>query len=130
MENPIAADLDSMRPSVLPSLLASAQRNASRGFHDLMLFEIGAQFQNGMPEGQTSVAAGIRMGAGIRSWTKSSHPPDAFDAKADMAAILEAAMGGAMNAPVKQGAASWYHPGRAGTLARGPKTLALFGEIH
>ncbi len=47
-----------------------------------------------------------------------------------MAAILEAAIGGAMNAPVKQGAAPWYHPGRSGTLALGPKALAHFGEIH
>ena len=130
VENPIAADLDSMRPSVLPSLLAAAQRNAARGYRDLKLFEIGAQFENGMPEGQTTVAAGIRMGDGGRSWTKSSREPDLFDAKADMAAILETATGGAMNAPVKRGAPSWYHPGRSGTLALGTKVLAHFGEIH
>jgi phenylalanyl-tRNA synthetase beta chain len=31
---------------------------------------------------------------------------------------------------VKPGAASWYHPGRSGTLAVGPKVLAYFGELH
>ena len=62
LENPIAADLDAMRPSVLPSLLAAAQRNQARGFNELMLFEIGAQFESGMPEAQTNVAAGIRVG--------------------------------------------------------------------
>ena len=41
LENPIAADLDAMRPSVLPSLLAAAQRNQARGFNEMMLFEIG-----------------------------------------------------------------------------------------
>ncbi|HEY5337803.1 MAG TPA: hypothetical protein VIJ85_06350, partial [Rhizomicrobium sp.] len=35
-----------------------------------------------------------------------------------------------MTAPIKQGAAAWYHPGRSGTLALGPKVLAYFGEIH
>ncbi len=35
-----------------------------------------------------------------------------------------------MTAPVKAGAPSWYHPGRSGTLALGPKVLATFGEIH
>src|SRR6202012_4173378 len=30
----------------------------------------------------------------------------------------------------KQGAAPWYHPGRSGTLALGPKVLAYFGELH
>lgn len=130
LQNPIAADLDAMRPSVLPSLLAAAQRNAARGFSDVMLFELGAQFESGMPEAQKTVAAGIRSGAGARSWTKSTHPADAFDAKADMLAALESAMNGPMTAPVKQGAAAWYHPGRSGTLALGPKVLAYFGELH
>jgi phenylalanyl-tRNA synthetase beta chain len=128
--NPIAADLDSMRPSVLPSLLAAAVRNVARGFNDLMLFETGAQFESGLPLGQTNVAAGIRIGEGPRSWTKSGHVPDAYDAKADMLAVLEAAMGAPMTAPIKAGAAAWYHPGRSGTLALGPKVLAWFGEIH
>ncbi|MEI9990643.1 MAG: phenylalanine--tRNA ligase subunit beta [Rhizomicrobium sp.] len=130
VENPIAADLDALRPSVLPSLLAAAQRNVARGFHDLMLFEVGAQFDSGMPEAQATVAAGIRTGEGVRSWTRSAHPADAFDVKADMLAVLEAAMGAAMTAPVKANAPSWYHPGRSGTLALGPKVLATFGEVH
>ncbi|HEY4941040.1 MAG TPA: phenylalanine--tRNA ligase subunit beta [Rhizomicrobium sp.] len=130
VENPIAADLDALRPSMLPSLLAAAKRNAARGFADLMLFEIGAQFDSGMPGAQSTVAAGIRMGEGSRSWTKTGHPADAFDAKADMLAVLETAMGAAMTAPVKAGAPAWYHPGRSGTLALGPKTLAYFGEVH
>jgi phenylalanyl-tRNA synthetase beta chain len=130
VENPIAADLDAMRPSVLPSLLAAAERNTARGFDDLMLFEIGAQFESGMPGAQTTIAAGIRLGVGARSWTKSTHPADALDAKADMLAALDSAMGAPMTAPVRSGAAAWYHPGRSGTLALGPKILGYFGEIH
>ncbi|HEY1631034.1 MAG TPA: phenylalanine--tRNA ligase subunit beta [Rhizomicrobium sp.] len=130
VENPIAADLDAMRPSVLPSLLAAAQRNQARGFSDMMLAEVGAQFQSGMPEAQSNVAAGIRVGVGARGWSKSTHPADAFDAKADMLGVLEAAMGASMTAPVKPGAAAWYHPGRSGTLALRPKVIAYFGEIH
>jgi len=130
IENPIAADLDALRPSVLPSLLAAAQRNAARGFSDIMLFEIGPQFESGMPGAQKLVAAGLRIGSGARSWTKSTHAADAFDVKADMLAVIEAAMGGAMTAPIRSGAAAWYHPGRCGTLALGPKTLAIFGDLH
>jgi phenylalanyl-tRNA synthetase beta chain len=130
LQNPIAADLDAMRPSVLPSLLAAAQRNTARGFTDMMLFELGAQFDSGMPEAQKTVAAGIRVGGATRSWTKSTHGADVFDAKADMLAALEAAMSGPMTAPIKQGAAAWYHPGRSGTLALGPKVLGTFGEVH
>ena len=130
LENPIAVESDALRPSIFPSLLAAAQRNAARGFADLMLFEIGAQFASGIPGAQQTVAAGIRTGSGARDWSKSTHPADAFDAKADMLAALETAMGGPMTAPVKAGAAAWYHPGRSGTLALGPKVLAQFGELH
>jgi phenylalanyl-tRNA synthetase beta chain len=130
LENPISAEMDALRPSVLPSLLAAAQRNAARGFGDQLLFEIGAQFESGIPGAQTTAAAGIRIGGAVRSWTKDTHGADAFDAKADMLAALEAAMGAAMTAPVKSGAPAWYHPGRSGTLALGPKVLAYFGELH
>ena len=121
LENPIAADLDALRPSVLPSLLAAAQRNQARGFNDLMLFEIGAQFESGMPGAQTTVAAGIRIGEGARSWTKSAHPADAFDAKADMLAALETAMGAAMTAPVKAGAPRGTTPAAPARWHSAPK---------
>jgi phenylalanyl-tRNA synthetase beta chain len=130
IENPIASDLDALRPSVLPALLAAAQRNATRGFADILLFEIGPQFDGGMPGEQKLVTAGLRIGSGARSWSKSTHAADAFDAKADMLSVIETVMGGPMTAPIKGGAAAWYHPGRSGTLALGPKVLAQFGEIH
>src|SRR3954464_9987812 len=62
LSNPIASDLDALRPSILPSLLAAASRNAARGFTNLQLFEIGAAFDSGMPEAQKTVAAGLRTG--------------------------------------------------------------------
>jgi phenylalanyl-tRNA synthetase beta chain len=49
LENPISADLDAMRPSLLPSLLAAAQRNQARGFLHAMLFEIAPQFASAFP---------------------------------------------------------------------------------
>jgi phenylalanyl-tRNA synthetase beta chain len=130
LSNPIASDLDALRPSPLPSLLAAASRNVARGFPDLNLFEIGPAFQSGMPEAQTTNAAGIITGTGIRDWSKSGHAANLFDAKATMIAALEAAMGGPMTAPVTAGAPAWFHPGRSGTIALGPKQLAWFGELH
>src|SRR5205085_11162734 len=112
IENPISADLDSMRPSLLPSLLAAAARNQARGMAHVRLFEIGAQFESGEPGAQTTVAAGIRAGEPPRHWTKNAARPDVFIAKADAMAGLEAVWPAAYSAPVKPGAAAWYHPGR------------------
>jgi len=129
LENPISADLDAMRPSILPSLLAAAARNQARGVGYVALFELGPQFDSGVPRAQTSGAAGIRAGAPPRHWLKSAIAPDAFAAKTDTIAALEAAWG-EVAAPVQATAPAWYHPGRSGTIALGPKALAYFGELH
>jgi phenylalanyl-tRNA synthetase beta chain len=130
LSNPIASDLDALRPSVLPSLLAAASRNAARGFANLQLFEIGAAFDSGMPEAQKTVAAAIRTGNPERSWQKGGETGGLFAVKADLLAALEAITGAPMSAPITQGAPGWYHPGRSGTIAMGPKVIAQFGELH
>ena len=129
LSNPIASDLDALRPSILPSLLAAASRNAARGFSDLQLFEIGAAFDSGMPGAQKTVAAAIRTGNGERHWQKGE-APGLFTVKADLMAALEAITGAPMSAPITQGGPAWYHPGRSGVIALGPKVIAQFGELH
>jgi phenylalanyl-tRNA synthetase beta chain len=130
LSNPIASDLDALRPSVLPSLLAAASRNAARGLANLQLFEIGAAFDSGMPEAQKTVAAAIRTGHPERTWQKGGEGGGLFAVKADLLAALEAVTGAPMSAPVTQGGPGWYHPGRSGTVAMGPKVIAQFGELH
>ena len=130
--NPISADLDIMRPSLLPNLIAAAGRNADRGIAVASLFEIGPRFSGVKPEDQDIVAAGIRSGmTGPRNWAEPPRPVDLFDAKADALAVL-----GALGLQVDKieavaEAPGWYHPGHSGVLRLGPKTtLAHFGEIH
>jgi phenylalanyl-tRNA synthetase beta chain len=131
LANPIASDLDTMRPSVLPNLLAAVARNAARGFKDAGLFEIGAAFKGERPEDQQSIAAGLRAGrASPRHWSGSPRPYDALDAKADALAALGAAQGPTESLQISTDAPVWYHPGRSGSLKLGNKTVAWFGEIH
>ncbi len=130
LSNPIASDLDALRPSILPSLLAAASRNAARGFSNLQLFEIGAAFDSGMPGAQKTVAAAIHTGNAERHWQKTGEAANLFAVKLDLLATLEAITGAPMSAPITQGAPGWYHPGRSGTIAMGPKVIAQFGELH
>ena len=128
--NPISADLDVMRPSLLPNLIAAAGRNAARGIFDIALFEVGPQYKDETPQGQTIAATGIRVGSAIpRNWSAPARKVDAFDAKADVEGLLEQ-----LNAPaglkIEAGAADWYHPGRSGSLRMGNVLVAQFGEIH
>jgi len=130
LANPISADLSDMRPSVLATLAAAAQRNVDRGLRDVALFEVGPQYADDTPQGQTLSAAGLRAGAHSRAWD-GAKPADAFTAKQDALAALAAAGGPVASAQVVPGAADWYHPGRSGCLTLGPKVLlAMFGELH
>jgi len=131
LDNPIAADLDQMRPTPLASLLLAAARNAARGWPDVALAELGAAYRDITPEGQLAVAAGIRIGNTPRHWAAPARAVDAMDAKGDALAVL-AALGVPMAAlSVTTDAPGFYHPGRSGVVRQGPKTvLATFGEIH
>jgi len=131
LANPISADLDAMRPNVLPSLIAAAQRNAARGLVPSHLFEVGPQFAGPAESDQPWVAAGLRAGPSPRQWSGAPLVPDAFSAKADALALIEALGGPVANLSVWTDAPSWYHPGRSGQLKLGPKTvIARFGELH
>jgi phenylalanyl-tRNA synthetase beta chain len=136
LANPIAADLSDMRPSLIPGLVAAAQKNADRGFPDAALFEVGQIFRGDRPEDQFTAAAGIRRAlakpSGIgRHWTKRDGEVDAFDAKADALAVLAAAGVPSSALQTAPGGPAWFHPGRSGTIQIGPQNvLGHFGELH
>lgn len=129
--NPIASDLDEMRPSLVPNLLSAVKRNNDRGLMDVALFEVGPAFTGVQPGEQKTIACAVRSGkTGPRHWAEKERSVDAFDAKADAIAALAA-----FNAPISslqvfKNAPAWYHPGRSGTLCLGKTVLAAFGELH
>ena len=132
LANPISSELSDMRPSLLPNLIAAAGRNMDRGFADMMLAEVGHAYAGDRPQDETLRAAGIRRGAIVgRNVHGGSRAVDAFDAKADALAVLEAAGAAVASLQVVAGAPAWFHPGRSGTIQMGPQNkLGVFGEIH
>jgi len=135
LANPIASDLSDMRPSLLPGLLKAVGRNVARGIQDVALFEVGQIFKGDKPEDQSIAATTIRRGlAGAdglgRHW-QGAGSIDAFDAKADAFAMLEALGIPVAGLQIAQTGPAWFHPGRSGTLQFGPKmVVGAFGEIH
>src|SRR5437763_751258 len=67
-----------------------------------------------------------------RGWQAGkARPVDAFDAKAEALALLDAAGAPVANLQVFPDAGPSWHPGRSAKLGLGPKTiLASFGELH
>jgi phenylalanyl-tRNA synthetase beta chain len=128
LNNPIAADLNQMRPTPLATLAEAARRNDARGAQGILLFEVGPGFAAGS---QSLIAAGVRVGAAPRHWQSMPETADAWAAKGDVLALLSALGVPAESMTTGQGAPSWYHPGRSGVVRQGPKILlAQFGELH
>jgi phenylalanyl-tRNA synthetase beta chain len=131
LSNPISSDLDCMRPSILPNLIAAAQRNANRGRADAALFEIGPVFESDEPAGQKTVIAAVLAPHAPRRWNGAA-PDPLFALKGDLMNLLAELGAPTASLQVVQGEASpWHHPGRSARLKLGPKvTIAQFGELH
>jgi len=131
LDNPIAADLNCMRPSVIANLLTAAQKNADRGNSPAQLFELGPVYLADGPTDQRTSIGAVRVGIPARHWRAKAAAPDLYDVKADLAALLDS-----LGQPISrfQFAAPdrpWLHPGRGAALKLGPKnTIAVFGEVH
>ena len=131
--NPIASELDWMRPSALPGLVEACGRNAARGHPDCALFEIGPVFAGDRPQDQSTVIAAVLAPHPPRDWAGQGAGDGAdplFRLKADLLQALDAI--GAPALQVAQGSASpWFHPGRSARLQLGPKAVvAEFGALH
>jgi phenylalanyl-tRNA synthetase beta chain len=114
LANPISADLDYMRPSIVPNLASAAGRNAARGLADCALFEAGPIFGGIAETDQRIVASVLRSGvASPRHWGQASRAVDAFDAKADALDLLRGLGLSVENVAVAREAPAWFHPGRS-----------------
>ena len=136
LANPISSELSHMRPSLLPGLMAAAQRNADRGADGVNVFELGHEFKGPTPGAQRFAAAGLRAGlATPKNWRGAAQSVDAYQARADAEAALAAcgvSIDGLQVLPIPaESGIDWYHPGRSGVLARNPREpMAVFGELH
>ncbi len=128
--NPISEDMKVMRPSLLPGLIAAARRNLDRGASSVRLFELGRRYLGDAEHPTLSLLlAGDKTPRGWQSGKATGF--DAFDAKAEALALLDAAGAPVTNLQLFPDAGPTWHPGRSATLRLGPKTVvASFGELH
>lgn len=130
--NPISSELDCLRPTLIPNLLAALARNAAKGFGDCALFEVGPAFHGRLPAEQSCQLAGLRCGVkqGMRHWQWNDQANDLYAAKADAWAALQSLGAPWQNLGTSRNVPAWYHPGRAGAIQLGATILGYFGEIH
>ena len=129
--NPISTDLDTMRPTIMPNLLAALMRNGARGESDAAIFEVGPIFPGDTAEDQRTSVTGLRHGVTApREWTGTGRKVDWADARGDAIAVLAALGINTASLQTTTQAPEWYHPGQSGALCQGRNVLAYFGAIH
>ncbi len=131
--NPMSAEQEHLRPSLLPSLLSAASYNAAHGVGSAGLFEVGTVFVS-WPPGAELPAEELRAAAVMwgrtpeASWHSPSRPVDAFDAKGIVALLLEEiGIQGWGTGPCDHPA---LHPGRSASVEVDGQVVGLFGEVR
>jgi phenylalanyl-tRNA synthetase beta chain len=93
VKSPLSEDHAIMRPSIVPGLVASAERNARQQAKSLRLFEMGRVFRNaggGKAKDQESDSLALLISGNTHpsSWAAKDKPADIYDAKAILSALL------------------------------------------
>ena len=143
LKNPMTAEQNILRTSLLPNLLAAVARNQSYGHRDVALFEVGSIFlrRGGSPTDVDSrdLADEPVMVAGVLTGTRSRYLGDVrawdfFDAKALVERLLEAIGGAQLGVAFLPTATITYlHPGIAARVRIGDShegDAGVVGEVH
>jgi phenylalanyl-tRNA synthetase beta chain len=135
LANPISEEMRVMRPSMLPGLLSAVRRNIDRGATSIRLFELGRRYfkaADGSSDERLTLGLVLAGDKSARNWSDGKVQKfNAFNAKAEVLALLSAAGVATESLMVMAEAGDHYHPGQSATLRLGPKNiLASFGALH
>ncbi|MDI3297676.1 MAG: phenylalanine--tRNA ligase subunit beta [Bacillota bacterium] len=131
LANPISREQACLEPSLLPSLLASAEENRRQGREEWALFEVGRCFAlaDGGGVEERSAAGFLVRGRLAWSWADRGRPADFFTAKGLMEALLQRTA--VRGARFERGGPAALHPGRAArVLAADGEPIGWLGELH
>ena len=129
LQNPISADLNYMRPSILPNLLRISANNLKRSLNDFSLFELGPVFHDNNEIVKTN-ACGIRIGNVFETNPHENREYDVFDVKSDLELLLDFYGLDIEKCQIKNTAPSYYHPTRSASISLGKNILGYWGQVH
>lgn len=135
IKNPLGVAHSHMRRSVIPNLLDAVQKNTSRSFRNLSLFEVGPTFTSFEPDGQSLYLTAIKVGNGVgigeqRHWMGNPPQADLRTIKKELDAVLSFFNGLSSAVVYALDAPSWYHPYCSGTVRYKSKVLGSYGQLH
>jgi phenylalanyl-tRNA synthetase beta chain len=137
LKNPISADYEVMRTSLLPGLVDAARRNLARSVPDAALFEVGPVVRRAADPKESptesAMAGAILMGR-RPGWLRPDDPVDFFDLKQIARELLRTlGVEAPRFVPAGPGAAALFHPGVSAEIRTGGddgRVIGRAGELH
>ncbi|MGE5089523.1 MAG: phenylalanine--tRNA ligase subunit beta, partial [Candidatus Levyibacteriota bacterium] len=122
--NPIAAQLDVMRTTLVPGLLEVLQTNVKRKLPRVRIFETGRVFAHDLA--QPVHIGGLAYGpAEPEQWGVRTRQVDFFDVKGDLEALAAP-----LPLTTRVAARPWLHPGRSAEVLVDGRRAGWIGELH
>lgn len=130
LANPIASDMSTMRPSLVPGLLSAVRFNRNRQQPDVRLFEQGLVFfHEGDELKQENRLSAVISGRALPAqWGAPSIEADFFDLKRDLVTVLGALGCDDLRFEAHQHPA--YHPHQYARVWHGARCVATLGRLH
>jgi len=125
--NPIAAQLDVMRTSLLPGLLETLKTNVNRRLPRVRVFELGRTFHRAGPGyDQPLRLGGLAYGpAAPEQWGTPTRDVDFFDVKGDLESLAAP-----RRLTTVRAAHPALHPGRSAAVLIDGQNAGWIGELH
>jgi phenylalanyl-tRNA synthetase beta chain len=127
--NALSDDMDTLRTSLLPSLVDAVALNRDRGRDEVCIYEIAAAFLARVGEKNSQPDEPLRLAAVATAGNTADSGQQVFyRMKSVLAECIDA-----LSAPActyQRGAAELFHPGRCAAVILEGRQLGYLGELH
>ena len=129
VSNALSDDMDTLRTSLLPSLVGAVALNRDRGRQDVRVYEIASAFLAPVGDKSEQPDEPMRLGVVASAGASAEAGRAAFYA---VKSVLDASLA-AVGAPLctyQRGAQELFHPGRCAAVVLDGRLLGYIGELH
>jgi len=129
VSNALSDDMDTLRTSLLPSLVGAVALNRDRGRQDVRVYEIASAFLAPVGDKSEQPDEPMRLGVVASAGASAEAGRAAFYA---MKSVLDASLAavGAPPCTYQRGAQELFHPGRCAAVVLDGRLLGYIGELH
>ena len=129
VQNALSDDMDTLRTSLLPSLVDVVARNRDRGRVEVRVYEVAEAYLARVGEKNAQPEEPLRIAAVASAGMSADDGRAAFNR---LKSVLDACIGALAGPPAayQRAAAELFHPGRCAAVVMEGRQLGYIGELH